>query len=158
MASQRGNWNVVPGPSSTRRALIDDVAVAPNGTIVVGATAQRRRGRSTARRTASRGCAERVATPTAALVDAAGALSDPAGSHLTVRGSTTFAGGTDAALVRLRNSRAHSFSWSTKEQGRRASAGAARGGGGGRGGWATATAAPGSGRRQPADDLTARWL
>jgi hypothetical protein len=63
-----------------------------------------------------------------------------------------------AALVRLRNSRAHSFSWSTKEQGRRASAGAARGGGGGRGGWATATAAPGSGRRRPADDLTARWL
>ena len=42
-----------------------------------------------------------VATPTAALVDAAGALSDPAGSVVTVSGSTTFGGGADAALVRL---------------------------------------------------------
>ena len=79
----------------------DDVEVAPNGTIVVGATAQAppwTLDRAPDRLARLRGT---VATPTAALVDAAGALSDPAGSMLTVSGSTTFAGGTDAALVRL---------------------------------------------------------
>ena len=79
----------------------DDVDVAPNGTIVVGATAQAppwTLDRASNRLSRLRGT---VATSTAALVDAAGALSDPAGSLLAVSGSTIFAGGTDAALVRL---------------------------------------------------------
>jgi uncharacterized delta-60 repeat protein len=79
----------------------DDVEVAPDGTIVVGATAQAppwTLDRAPDRLSRLRGT---VATPTASLVDAAGALSDPAGSLLTVSGGTTFAGGSDAALVRL---------------------------------------------------------
>jgi uncharacterized delta-60 repeat protein len=79
----------------------DDVDVAPDGTIVVGATAQAppwTLDRAPDRLPRLRGT---VATPAAALVDAAGALSDPAGTLLMVSGSTTFAGGTDAALVRL---------------------------------------------------------
>ena len=79
----------------------DDVAVAPDGTIVVGATTQGppwTLDRASDRLSRLRGT---VAAPAAALVDAAGALSDPAGSLQTVSGSTTFAGATDAALVRL---------------------------------------------------------
>jgi hypothetical protein len=79
----------------------DDIEVAPNGTIVMGATAQAppwTLDRAPDRLSRLRGA---VATPTAALVDAAGALSDPGGSLLTVSGSTTFAGASDAALIRL---------------------------------------------------------
>jgi hypothetical protein len=79
----------------------DDVEVAANGTIVMGATAQAppwKLDRAPDRLSRLRGT---VATPSAALIDAAGALSDPVGSLLTVNGSTTFAGGSDAALVRL---------------------------------------------------------
>jgi uncharacterized delta-60 repeat protein len=79
----------------------DDVEVAASGTIVMGATAQAppwTLDRAPDRLSRLRG---RVATPSAALIDAAGALSDPVGSLLTVSGGTTFAGGSDAALVRL---------------------------------------------------------
>jgi hypothetical protein len=79
----------------------NDVAVAPDNTIVLGATTQ-----STAPFTFAN-CSRRtnnlrgtVATPGIPLADATGALADPNGTVATPNGSSPGAGGFDAALVR----------------------------------------------------------
>ena len=78
------------------------IAVAPDGTISLGASASAppyalgdARGRTSRARLT-------VSTPATPLVDAAGIVVDPAGVAETPNGTTTYAGGFDAALVRIR--------------------------------------------------------
>jgi hypothetical protein len=80
----------------------DDVEVAPDGTIVLGATTRSSPPftfadcpRQTKRLHGT------VATPAVALADAAGAVADPNGTVATPNGSSPGAGGFDAALVRI---------------------------------------------------------
>ena len=77
------------------------VGVAPTGTISVGAIAEAPPYSLLRAPTKTSKPRETVSTPTAALVDAAGTVIDPGGVVGTPNGSTTFAGGTDAALVRM---------------------------------------------------------
>jgi uncharacterized delta-60 repeat protein len=79
----------------------DAVHVAPDGTILLGATASTPPWsflRAPSRLARLRGT---VATPTNPLLDATGTVADPAGTLFTPNGSTTFAGSTDAALLRI---------------------------------------------------------
>lgn len=78
-----------------------DVAVAPDGTIVLGAFAEQ----PPYTLAAARGRASRarlsVSTPSLSLVDFLGGVVDPAGLVETPAGTTTYGGGLDAALVRM---------------------------------------------------------
>jgi Domain of unknown function (DUF5122) beta-propeller len=80
----------------------DDVEVAPDGTIVLGATTESLPPFTLAdcpRRTSRlRGS---VAAPDVPLADVTGALADPGGTVAAPNGSSPGAGGFDAALVRL---------------------------------------------------------
>ena len=78
-----------------------DVGVAPDGTIVLGAFAEQppyvlgaARGRASRARLS-------VTTPSLSLVDFPGGVVDPAGLVEIPTGTTTYAGGFDAALVRV---------------------------------------------------------
>jgi hypothetical protein len=80
----------------------DDVDVAPDGTIVLGATTESSPPFTSAR------CPRQtkrlhgvVAAPEVALADATGAVADPGGTVATPGGSSPGAGGFDAALVRF---------------------------------------------------------
>jgi uncharacterized delta-60 repeat protein len=80
----------------------DDVEVAPDGTIVLGATTESTPPFAFAdcpRQT--RRLHGTVAAPNVPLVDATGALADPGGTVATPNGSSPGAGGFDAALVRI---------------------------------------------------------
>jgi len=79
----------------------DGVGVAPTGTISLGGTAQAPPYSFLRAPTRTSKPRETVSTPTAALLDAAGTLTDPAGLVGTPNGSTTFAGEFDAGLVRM---------------------------------------------------------
>ena len=78
-----------------------DVAVAPDGTIVLGAFAEQ----PPYVLAAARGRASRaklsVTTPSLSLVDFPGGVVDPAGLVETPTGTTTYGGGVDAAVVRM---------------------------------------------------------
>lgn len=78
-----------------------DVAVALDGTIVLGAFAEQ----PPYTLAAARGRASRarlsVSTPTLSFVDFVGGVVDPAGLVETPAGTTTYGGGVDAALVRM---------------------------------------------------------
>jgi uncharacterized delta-60 repeat protein len=80
----------------------EDVELAPGGTIQVGGTTENPPPytfqRASARMSRLRGT---VATPANRLVEATGTTADPGGTTATPAGGTTFAGGFDAALVRI---------------------------------------------------------
>jgi hypothetical protein len=77
------------------------VGIGPDGTIILAGTAEAppysflRASTKTSRLRGS------LATPEVSLVDASGLVADPAGVVSTPNGSLTFAGGFDAALVRI---------------------------------------------------------
>jgi uncharacterized delta-60 repeat protein len=77
------------------------VGVGSTGTTSLGATAQSPPYSFLGAPTRTTKPKETVSIPTAGLVDAAGTVADPGGTVATPNGGTTFAGGFDAALVRM---------------------------------------------------------
>jgi len=77
------------------------VGAGSTGTISLGATAQSPPYSFLGAPTRTTRPKATVSTPTAALVDATGTVADPAGTVATPTGGMSFAGGFDAALVRM---------------------------------------------------------
>ena len=77
------------------------IALAPDGTIFLAGTAEAPPYSFLDAATKTSKLKGSLATPVVALVDAAGTVGDPAGVVSTPDGSLTFAGGFDAALVRI---------------------------------------------------------